>query len=205
VNAAVVRINFIHNYFASGVKWAGGLSNSGIQINAMDIIGEQALGGWEWASVSKTKIEQNFADRSSSLIRAYRRHGLRPTDFQGSVRPIPADTGVDFSENQFGGNVLFNQRATTSSGAAVTSSAYLPLFTNLAYAGDVSAIPGEVAPSNAQFHLIDNTFQRNELGHDFPGPDFGAGTVVSGVVKDGGQNQCTTPSAPTPFPLVCIN
>jgi hypothetical protein len=201
VTVATVKENFIENYYASGVQWEGRLIDSFIQIALLNNIGEQALGGWNWASVLNTRFEQIFADRSSSLIRAYRVYGLRPADFLGSVAPIDADTAVYFRNNVFGGNVLRDQRNTTSTGAAVTSSAYIPLFDDLAYSGGLSSIPGEIVPTGTQFKLSGNDFRRNEFGHLVPGPDFGSGPVSGGAVIDGGQNVCTPTGAS--FPLVC--
>jgi len=202
VTVATVKENFAENYYKSGLQWEGRLTDSFIQVDLFNNIGEQAVGGWKWSSVLNTRFEQIFADNSSSLIRVRRDFGLRPADFTGSFPPIAADTAVYFKDNVFGGNVLRAQRATTYTGAAVTSSAYIPLFENLAYAGGVS-LPGETVPTGAQFDLSGNIFRRNELGHVFQGPDFGAGPVVAGAVIDGGQNVCTPPPVPTPFPLVC--
>jgi len=198
---ALVRHNYMKNYWDTGVEWTGRLEGSVIQENVIVNTGYTAIGGWYWGSVSDTRFVQNLADRSRDLFHALRISGLRPANFDHGGGPIAADTGVYFRNNLFDGNVLRNQRSTTYFGDDSGNSSWMRLFDRMGYLGDVSSIPGEVAPTAAQFDTTNNKFIRNDFGHLRTGPFFGFNPVVPGVVIDGGQNLCVPTGAG--FPLAC--
>lgn len=197
---ALVSHNYMKNYWDAGLEWVGRLENSVVQDNVIANTGYTAIGGWYWGSVSDSRFVQNLADRSADLFHAYRVYGLRPANFEGSQAPIAADTGVYFRNNLFDGNVLRNQRSMTVFGTYLGYSSWMPVFDQMDYGG-ISPIPGEVAPTAAQFDTTNNRFIRNDFGRLFTGPFFGSNPAIAGVVIDGGQNLCVPTAAD--FPLAC--
>jgi hypothetical protein len=192
----LVRNNYIKNYWDAGIEWVGRLEQGVVQANVIAGTGYTAIGGWYWSSVSDTQFIQNMAEGSEDLFHASRAYGLRPANYDVNGGSLSADPGVYFRNNLFDGNVL----RTRSGGSLPVSSAYLPVFVRMSYGGELSPIPGEVVPTDAQFDLTNNTFRRNDFGHLSPGPFFGF-PPVAGLVVDGGQNICA-PDV-TPFPLAC--
>jgi hypothetical protein len=67
---ALVRHNYMKNYWDAGVEWMGRLEGSVVQDNVIVNTGFTAIGGWYWGSVSDTRFMQNLADRTSDLFRA---------------------------------------------------------------------------------------------------------------------------------------
>jgi parallel beta-helix repeat protein len=198
---ALVKNNYIRNNYDAGIEWAGRLDNPVIQANVIVNTGYTAIGGWYWGSLSDGRFVQNLSDRTSALFRAFRVYGLRPANYDSSwVVGLPADTGVYFRNNLFDGNVLRGQRSTTFWGGDSGNSSWMPLFDRMSYSGSISNLPGEVVPTDAQFDLTNNKFVRNDFGHAYPGPYFGA-VPVAGEVIDGGENICLPIDAN--FPLAC--
>lgn len=200
VTGGVVRNNLMENYWDAGFEWVGNLKQARIEANVIANAGYCAICGWYWGGVSDTKFSQNLADRSAALLLAMRIYGLRPVGHDGGAAIMPADGGVYFRDNLLDGNVLRNQRTSTYTGSAAVGSSYIPVFEHMAYTGSVSAISGERVPVDAEFHLTNNRFVRNDFGQAMAGPVFGS-PVVAGMIIDGGQNKCL--AAGQNYPLTC--
>jgi hypothetical protein len=140
---ALVRHNYMENYWDAGFEWAGRLENSLIESNVIVNAGVTAIGGWYWSSVSGTRFVQNLPDRSSRLFYAFRVQGLRPANFVGNQ---PADVGVHFRNNICDRNVQRNQRKKTIFGGDVGVSSLLPVFSSMFYGGTSQAYRGSEYP-----------------------------------------------------------
>jgi hypothetical protein len=124
--------------------------------------------------------------------------GLRPAGWDDPGHSQPADTAVLFKDNVFDGNVFTNPVSPFPSVPA----SRINVYDDLEYDGSVSSIPGERAPTPADFQMTNNTFRNNDFGHVRGAPSFGVGTAISGLVIDGGNNKCSAPTT-AGYPLQC--
>ncbi|MEZ5512450.1 MAG: right-handed parallel beta-helix repeat-containing protein [Steroidobacteraceae bacterium] len=196
---ARVEHNSIENYWDAGIEWVGNLDSGHIASNVIVNAGIAAIGGWYWSSVANTRFEKNVGVRVATLFRATRDFGLRPAGYDGPT--LPADTAVRFRDNVFDANVLRGAVSLNIYGAAGTDAGVITVFSRMSYTGDLSALPGERVPTDAEFELTNNVFRHNDFGRLHSVPQFGFSPPVPGVIVDGGQNLCAEP--PADYPLNC--
>ena len=189
-----VSANSMSNLFDCGIETTGVVANATFSDNSITHTGFCGIGGWYWNSLSNCTLSGNTADTVPQLFHFTRIFGLRPAGFD-SLRKLPADTGVYFTNNVFDGNRLVNP--TTQLG---TFSALILLNVDMGYDGAVSAIPGERAATPSDFFLKFNTFSNDDFGHSFQAPLFGS-PVVPGRAVDGGGNICSDGGGG--YPLIC--
>jgi hypothetical protein len=184
--------NTISNVFDCGIETSGVVASATFSNNTIINTGFCGIGGWYWSSLRGSTISGNTANNVLRLFDFFRIFGLRPAGFD-SLHLLPADTGIDFTDNVFDGNRVVDD-------AAQKSPSLFYLYVHLNYFGGVSDIPGERPATDADFVLTNNTFRNNDFGHSVSAPFFGT-PVVPGIVIDGGGNLCSDGGAG--YPLAC--
>ncbi|HEY1535090.1 MAG TPA: right-handed parallel beta-helix repeat-containing protein, partial [Polyangiaceae bacterium] len=194
-----IHDNTMTNFFDCGIEWVGVIRSATIRNNHISKAGVSGIGGWYWSGLVNSTISGNTVDQSGDLFLHNRIGGLRPAGFD-SQHLMPADEAVVFHDNVFDGNSLTNP--SDYSLLSTNAAADIPFYDYLLDLGGIGGIPGERATTQADFQLTNNVFQNNQFGHVRLAPSFGSGTPIAGVVVDGGNNTCTSPT-PAGYPLHC--
>jgi len=181
----VIQDNVIANVYDTGIEWAGMLDTGKVLRNRISNTGYSGFGGWFWMSSINSQFVANDVTESPTMFQIFRAYALRPID-----------TGVYFTGNRFEGNVFHSVDTTAIVG-------HLFVYNYLQYSfGGISVHAGERDATPADFHMAGNVFVNNDFGHSAAGPWFGYGTLVDGLIVDGGGNSCR-PLLGFPEPLVC--
>ncbi|MFO0584778.1 MAG: hypothetical protein U0229_21100 [Anaeromyxobacter sp.] len=194
----VVRHNVMRDVWDVGVEWVGRIDRVVVEENVIVNAGIAGVGGWYWASVTDSTFSRNLVLRAARMFQAYRTYGLRPAGWDAA--DAPADVAVQFRDNVFDGNVLRGQVLREYTGGAVTRAGFAPITEQMAFSGALSTLPGERAPTAAEFELTGNVFARNDFGAASPGPELGS-LPFAGRVVDGGDNRCRAPAGS--YALAC--
>jgi hypothetical protein len=195
----LVQSNTIQNLWDCGLETYGEVASATISKNTITNASTCGIGGWYYLSLSNSTIANNTVNGSGDLFTFWRIYGLRPAGWNGPNSP--AETGVYFTNNTFTSNTFTNSYQSTG-----VESTYIPFVSGgsyLAYDGGInSGDVGEVAPTQSQFHLANNTFTKNTFGPPNKNIAFLGDTLVPGAVIDGGGNICGKTAYPN-YPLAC--
>jgi hypothetical protein len=196
---SLVSGNVLVNTFDCGIETVGFMTNITISNNSIDTT-STGIGGWYYLSVTNARYTQNAMTNIEYMGFRYARYGgLRPAGGQGLPyifytipADMPAETTINFTQNQFSGNTLsqpivFHGWQVGSVSAGVYSAmAYLTS----------SSLPG-TDPTPQQFITVKNTFASNTFDRAFGRLAFSGGlpwTYTSDDVIDGGGNICSSSS-----------
>jgi len=197
--------NILVNTFDCGIETVGFMKNATMSYNVVDTV-FVGIGGWYYLNVSNTQYIQNALTNIEYSGFYYLRDGpLRPAGVQDLPyffytfpADMPAETTINFTQNQFTGNTL--HQPYLFDGKRVGGSVSIPVYSGMAY--QASGLPG-TEPTLQQFITVNNTFTNNTFDRAFGplalnwGPPW---TYTSDDIIDGGGNICL--DAPTLAPSV---
>ena len=193
---SLISGNILVNTFDCGIETVGFMKNITLSSNSIDSVGT-GIGGWYYLSVSNAQYSQNVLTNIADAGFRYNRYGgLRaaggqtlPFVFYKIPADMPAETTVNFTQNQFNGNIL--AQAIGFQGEPVGSvEAYV--YSSLGYVSN-PGLPG-TDPTPQQFVTVKNTFTGNTFAPAFAPLAFTAGeqwSYTSDDVVDGQGNICS--------------
>lgn len=203
---SLISGNLLVNTFDCGIETVGFMKDIIISDNYVDTVA-RGIGGWYYLSVTNAQYTQNVITNIEYRGFDYARFGpLRPGGVQGQSLPfffytvpadMPAETTINFTQNQFVGNTLSQ---TIGFQGDPVGSVYAVVYSAMAYAA--SNLPG-ADPTPQQFITVKNTFASNTFDGQFSPLAFSGGqpwTYTSDDVIDGEGNIC--PASPTWVPSV---
>jgi hypothetical protein len=192
---SLVSGNLLVNTFDCGIETVGFMQNISISNNSIDTVGT-AIGGWYYLSVSNAEYTQNVMTNIEYMGFRYARYGgLRPAGaqlpyfFYTIPADMPAETTINFTQNQFSGNTLAHP--IVFQGEQV-GSVQAVVYSRMNYV-TASGLPG-TNPTPQQFVTVENTFTGNTFDRVFGPLSFSGGqpwTYTSDDVIDGKANICS--------------
>ena len=193
---SLVSGNLLVNTWDCGIETVGFMKNMTLSNNRIDMVGT-SIGGWYYVSVTGVQYTQNVSTNIEYAGVFYARHGgLRAAGKQLPFfayripADMPAETTVNFTQNQFTGNT-FSQPITVTQnevGALIAE-----VYSRMLYTAESSLLPG-TEPTPQQFLTVNNTFTNNSFTGAFDQIGFGGSppwTYTSDDVIDGGGNICS--------------
>jgi hypothetical protein len=197
----VLANNIIRNAWDAGIETSGNIVNTEILSNSIINV-PVGIGGWYWNSWRNVSVINNTVDGANMLFQFYRLFGLRPANWwDGVAYQGPADTAVYFEGNLFSGNQFVNPLPTSRASVINVYNYFLYFMQSVFYQG--GPIAGTRIAQPSDFKLNNNTFTRNNFGHNQPPPSFFMSPLdfSAGYIIDGGGNICAPQLSP--YPLVC--
>jgi hypothetical protein len=189
--------NLLVNTFDCGIETAGFMKDVTISDNYIDTVAT-GIGGWYYLNVTNVQYLRNTLTNIQYAGFYYIRRGpLRPAGAQSLpdiFYPIPADmpaeTTINFTQNQFSGNTL--SQPILFQGKWQGASVFALVYSAMGYSA--SNLPG-TDPALQQFVTVNNTFINNTFDKVFGPLALSGGqpwTYTSDDVIDGGGNICAS-------------
>jgi len=206
---SLISGNIFVNTFDAGIETIGFMNDITISNNYIDNVAT-GIGGWYYISISNAQYRQNIMTNIESRGFHYNRcGGLRLANgpnqgfmFNPAPAGMPAETVINFTQNQFVGNTLsepivFQGKQVASFEAAV--------YSGLDYVTGAD-FPG-TDPTPQQFNTLNNTLASNLFDKEFGPLLFSKGqpwTYTGKEVIDGGANMCSgsQTSVPSVYPTI---
>jgi hypothetical protein len=193
---SLISGNLLVNTFDCGIETVGFMKDITLSNNFIDTVGT-GIGGWYYLSVSNAEYAQNVLTNIEYMgIRYARYGGLRaagarnlPYFFYNIPADMPAESTVNFTQNQFSGNALSQPLVFLTE---QVGSIEAVVYSSLSYATSPE-LPG-TDPTPEQFITVKNLFANNSFGQVFRRLTFAGGqrwTYTSDDVIDGGGNICS--------------
>ena len=193
---SLISGNVLVNTFDCGIETVGFMKNITVSGNSIDSVAT-GIGGWYYLSVTNAHYTQNAMTNIEYAGFRYNRYGgLRPAGgqnlpylFYKIPADMPAETTINFTQNQFSGNTL--SQPIGFPGEQV-GSVEAPVYSSMGYVAD-TALPG-TDPTPQQFITVENAFASNTFDKAFAPLLFSAGenwTYTSNDIIDGKANICS--------------
>jgi hypothetical protein len=181
---SLVSGNILANVFDCGIETVGFMNNITLSNNHIDNV-STGIGGWYQLNVTNARFAYNVMTNIEYRgFRYFRIGGLRPAS-----GGLPAETTINFTQNQFTGNIL--SQPLLFQGVQLRS-VEIDVYSHMDYVPG-SVLPGTV-PTPEQFITVDNTFTNNTFEGAYGQLVFSSGppwTYTSDDVIDGGGNICS--------------
>jgi len=193
---SLISGNILVNTFDCGIETVGFMRDITLYSNYIDTVAI-GMGGWYYVSVTNAQYAQNvMTNIEYSGFRYIRFGGLRPAGGQNLpylsyIIPadMPAETTINFNQNQFSGNTLAQPIGFLGERVG---SVEVPVYSSMAYIA-MSTLPG-TDPTPQQFITVNNAFASNIFDKAFYPLLFSSGedwSYTSNDVIDGKGNICS--------------